>query len=42
MVSGSTDLPAPRQSATGGEVLYLRYCASCHGIAGRGDGPVAL
>ena len=41
MVSGSSNLPAPRQGATGGEVLYLRYCASCHGTAGGGDGPVA-
>jgi mono/diheme cytochrome c family protein len=25
-----------------GEALYRRYCASCHGSAGRGDGPAAL
>ena len=24
-----------------GQELYLRYCASCHGISGKGDGPVA-
>jgi mono/diheme cytochrome c family protein len=24
-----------------GEVLFSRYCASCHGVSGRGDGPVA-
>jgi mono/diheme cytochrome c family protein len=24
-----------------GRALYRRYCAACHGIAGRGDGPVA-
>jgi mono/diheme cytochrome c family protein len=24
-----------------GEDLYQRFCASCHGVAGRGDGPVA-
>ena len=24
-----------------GEELYVRHCASCHGISGRGDGPVA-
>jgi mono/diheme cytochrome c family protein len=24
-----------------GRTLYLRYCASCHGREGRGDGPVA-
>lgn len=27
--------------ATAGRVLYQQYCASCHGTAGRGDGPVA-
>lgn len=24
-----------------GELLYRRYCAACHGIDGRGDGPAA-
>jgi mono/diheme cytochrome c family protein len=24
-----------------GRALYLRLCASCHGVDGRGDGPVA-
>jgi mono/diheme cytochrome c family protein len=24
-----------------GKELYQRFCASCHGIEGRGDGPVA-
>ena len=24
-----------------GEQLYRRFCASCHGVQGRGDGPVA-
>jgi mono/diheme cytochrome c family protein len=24
-----------------GEILYRRYCASCHGVDGRGDGPAA-
>lgn len=26
---------------TAGRDLYLRLCASCHGVSGRGDGPVA-
>lgn len=26
---------------TAGEVLYRRHCASCHGMEGRGDGPLA-
>jgi len=25
-----------------GHDLYLRYCASCHGIGGKGDGPAAV
>ena len=24
-----------------GELLYRRYCAACHGVGGRGDGPAA-
>jgi hypothetical protein len=27
--------------AMSGKDLYLRFCASCHGVMGRGDGPVA-
>lgn len=27
--------------AMSGAELYARFCASCHGAAGRGDGPVA-
>jgi mono/diheme cytochrome c family protein len=29
-----------KQTVTGGE-LYRTYCASCHGVAARGDGPLA-
>jgi len=28
-------------AAMSGEDLYERFCASCHGVEGRGDGPVA-
>ena len=31
----------PTPGAAPGRVLYLQYCASCHGVGGRGDGPVA-
>jgi mono/diheme cytochrome c family protein len=24
-----------------GQAYYLRYCGSCHGIEGKGDGPVS-
>jgi len=27
--------------AAAGEVIYLRYCAACHGRTMKGDGPVA-
>ena len=30
--------PAPRAD---GRALFLTYCSSCHGVTGRGDGPVA-
>lgn len=30
-----------RYSATSGQILYLQYCAVCHGDAGQGDGPTA-
>jgi mono/diheme cytochrome c family protein len=33
--------PASAESAPDGAVLYLKQCASCHGIGGRGDGPDA-
>ena len=29
-----------RASEPSGRVVYLRYCASCHGADGKGDGPV--
>jgi mono/diheme cytochrome c family protein len=28
-------------SAAKGKIIYVRYCASCHGMTGRGDGTVA-
>jgi mono/diheme cytochrome c family protein len=34
--------PGPdRAAAVKGEVAYRRYCASCHGATGRGDGSIA-
>lgn len=27
--------------AMSGQELYVRFCASCHGVTGSGDGPVA-
>lgn len=37
-VSSSQEAPPPGE--TGAE-LYRMHCASCHGMEGRGDGPVA-
>jgi mono/diheme cytochrome c family protein len=31
----------PRPAAPDGAALYGRYCASCHGVQGKGDGPNA-
>ncbi len=33
--------PAPYSNPTSGKAMYQAYCASCHGIDGRGDGPAA-
>src|SRR5690242_3041992 len=30
-----------RKGAETPELVYRRYCASCHGVDGRGDGPAA-
>ncbi|MCS7041836.1 MAG: cytochrome c [Bryobacteraceae bacterium] len=30
-----------RASSLSGRELYVAYCASCHGMEGRGDGPAA-
>ncbi|HZP48812.1 MAG TPA: c-type cytochrome [Vicinamibacterales bacterium] len=32
---------APRTNASSGAEMYQAYCASCHGPAGKGDGPAA-
>ncbi len=34
--------PANAESVEAGGKLYTRHCASCHGIAGKGDGGMAL
>lgn len=35
------DAQAADYVAMSGQQLYSRFCASCHGVAGRGDGPVS-
>ena len=32
---------AADEPPSAGERLYRRYCAACHGVEGRGDGPAA-
>lgn len=34
------DLPPPGDAAEGG-ALFLRHCATCHGVEARGNGPMA-
>jgi mono/diheme cytochrome c family protein len=36
-----TDAPTPAPEDTNGASLYRTWCAGCHGITGRGDGPNA-
>lgn len=37
LASFAANAPSP----TSGKELYQAYCASCHGIGGQGNGPVA-
>ena len=37
----ATAASAADYAAMSGQDLYGRFCASCHGISGRGDGPVS-
>lgn len=39
LVAGAAD---PDPDPASGQDLYRRYCSSCHGIDGKGDGPVAV
>jgi mono/diheme cytochrome c family protein len=34
-------VPATYTSPSSGKEMYNSYCASCHGIGGKGDGPAA-
>ena len=33
---------APRTTAVSGKQTYMHYCASCHGVDARGNGPAAF
>src|SRR5206468_10159418 len=45
VAAGTVPLPAPRslaaQDTTAGRVVYVKWCAGCHGDGGAGDGPAA-
>lgn len=34
-------IPVNKTAATSGKQMYASYCAPCHGVDGRGQGPVA-
>ena len=34
--------PTPPTIATSGKQTYMQYCASCHGIDARGEGPAGI
>lgn len=40
-VGGSVSLAQEDEVAGAGKGYYQTYCASCHGIQGKGDGPMA-
>jgi mono/diheme cytochrome c family protein len=33
--------PTANATADAGKMYYKQYCASCHGVSGKGDGPMA-
>lgn len=39
--AGSSSRPSGDERVRSGETLFGRHCASCHGMKGRGDGPMA-
>ena len=41
LVEHLSTLQAPTGGLPDGAGIFLRYCASCHGLRGEGDGPVA-
>lgn len=41
LIASSSMAHASDYVAMSGKDLYVRFCASCHGVTGRGDGPVA-
>jgi len=38
---GTAPILSPEGEVTSGQLEYREHCASCHGLSGKGDGPVA-
>ena len=41
LVSACAGAPEPSPAQMSGMELYQQLCSSCHGVSGRGDGPVS-
>ncbi len=41
-VDGKGRRPGQQNARDNGKQMYASYCASCHGVDGRGNGPVAV
>jgi len=39
--SAKVTIPVNKTAATSGKQMYANYCAPCHGLDGRGQGPVS-
>ncbi|MFZ0393336.1 MAG: cytochrome c [Terracidiphilus sp.] len=39
---GNQVIPVDRTNPTDGKLMYQSYCAPCHGVDGRGNGPAAI
>lgn len=39
--NAKVSIPINRTSATNGKQMYMSYCAPCHGVDAKGQGPVA-
>ncbi len=40
--SSTVTIPVQKTAPVSGKAMYINYCAPCHGVSGKGDGPVAV